>query len=94
MNQPLRMRHRERAGQFLEDARLLREGELLAELVEGKPADQFHDDGRRLRVIEHGVNGDDGRVAHGGRAARFIQDAGSPLGLGLGPQHLERDGAL
>ena len=94
MNQSLGMRHRQPAGHFLEQTRLLREREALAGLVQRITVDQLHDDRGRVRLIEHRENGDDRGVAHAGGAPGFREQAGPQFGSGPGAQDLESHRAL
>jgi hypothetical protein len=71
-------------------------GSLRDAIREGRPLDQFHDEGRGALALLETVNGGDVRMIEPGEHFGFALEARQPLAIGrhrLG-QHLDGDGAL
>ena len=84
----------ESARDFAEEPGLLREIQMGGKAVQGKTLDQFHDDGGRIRFIEHGKNRDDGGIAESSGFAGFIQQAAAQGFIGAVTQDFYGDAAV
>ncbi len=63
--------------------------ELRGKAVQRKSLDQLHHNRRRIGFIEHGENGDDGRVAEGGGVARLVEHATAHRLIGAAAQNFD-----
>jgi len=94
MEQTVLVRHGQSARDLAQEPGLLLEIQFRGKTIQRKPFDPLHDNGRRVGFVQHGVDGNDGRVGQRRRAARLIEEAAADLGVGLRMQHFNGDRAV